>query len=136
MDPNGSTGPSAPKRALPQPYRLVLLVLAWILLAAGIVGLVLPFVPGTLFLILAAACFTRSSPRFEAWLLEHPRYGPPIRGWRATGAIPRRGKVFACSGLALSWIIILASDAPAFARVLTLVLFVTVGLYISTRPEA
>jgi uncharacterized membrane protein YbaN (DUF454 family) len=119
-----------------RPYRIILFVLAWIFLAVGIVGLFLPFVPGTLFLILAGACFTRSSPRFETWLLDHPRFGPPVRAWRETGAIPRRGKVLACISLALSWLILLATDAPVFLRVLTFAIFLAVGLYIATRPEA
>ena len=76
-------------------HRPFVFVLAWLFLAVGIAGVFLPLIPGTLFLIFAGACFTRSSPRFEAWLLDHPRFGPPVRAWRATGAVPRRAKVFA-----------------------------------------
>jgi uncharacterized protein len=136
MDKDEGAGASAPTRPPLRPYRLLLFVLAWIFLAIGIAGMVLPLVPGALFLILAAACFTRSSPRFEAWLLEHPRLGPPVRKWREAGAIPRQGKVFACASLLVSWLIIVAGGASALIGALALALFLAVGLYVATRPEA
>ena len=85
--------------------RRVLLVLGSTFVAIGAIGIVLPGLPGTVFLSLAAACFARSSPRFEAWLLEHPRLGPPVRQWRKTGAIPLPVKWIACLSMAASWLI-------------------------------
>jgi uncharacterized membrane protein YbaN (DUF454 family) len=116
-------------------HRPLLFTAGWTFLAVGIVGLFLPLLPGTLFLILAGTCFARSSPRFEAWLLGHPRLGPPVRAWRATGAIPRRAKVIACASLVVSWLIILAS-ASAVLAVACLAVFVAVGTYLVTRPNA
>ena len=136
MDRENKEGASASMRLLLRPYRLLLFALAWIFLAVGIAGLFLPVVPGTLCLILAAACFTRSSPRFERWLLDHPRFGPPVRAWRETGAVPRRAKIFAGISLAASWLIILATGASAAVTAATVALFVAVGLYVATRPEA
>jgi uncharacterized membrane protein YbaN (DUF454 family) len=115
--------------------RPLLFILAWLFLAIGVVGVFLPLLPGTLFLILAGACFTRSSPRFEAWLLDHPRFGPPVRAWRENGTIPRRAKIFACVSLAVSWLIILAAEASVILAAVTLALFLAVGLYVATRPE-
>lgn len=61
-------------------------------LAVGFIGLFLPLVPTVPFVILAAFCFARSNPEWEARLLEHPRFGPHIRAWRTSGAISRKGK--------------------------------------------
>lgn len=116
--------------------RPVLFVLAWLFLGVGIVGVFLPLVPGTLFLILAGTCFTRSSPRFERWLLDHPRFGPPVRAWRASGTVPRRAKVFACTSLAVSWLVLLVTDAPIFVVITGLGVFLAVGIYVASRPEA
>jgi uncharacterized protein len=127
---------SPPTRSSLRPHRLALLACAWVFLAIGIAGVFLPLVPGTLFLILAAACFTRSSPRFEAWLLDHPRFGPPVRAWREKGTVPRRGKVFAGASLAASWLILVATGASAAVGAVTLALFLAVGLFVATRPEA
>ena len=58
--------------------------------ALGIAGILLPLLPTVPFMILAAFCFARSSPRFEARLIEHPVFGPHIIRWRTNGAISRR----------------------------------------------
>ena len=115
--------------------RPILFVLGWVFLAVGIVGVFLPLVPGTLFLIMAAACFTRSSPRFEAWLLDHPRFGAAVRRWRETGGMPRRAKIFACVSLAVSWLILVAIDASTFTLTACLAIFLAVGFYVASRPS-
>jgi uncharacterized membrane protein YbaN (DUF454 family) len=117
-------------------WRMVLAGLGAVFTVIGAAGLVLPLLPGTLFLILAAACFTRSSPRFERWLLEHAWLGPPVRRWRERGVIPIRAKIFACVSIAASYGIVLSTDAPAVAKATTLVILVGVVGYIVTRPHA
>jgi uncharacterized protein len=133
--PPGDVAEPGRPRFRSQVQRLVLLGCAWIFLVIGIAGIFLPLLPGTLFLILAAACFTRSSPAFEAWLLDHPRLGPPVRQWRASGVIPRRAKWLACVSLVVSWCILLLTDAPRLVIAGCFLVFVAVALYIVSRPE-
>jgi uncharacterized membrane protein YbaN (DUF454 family) len=133
--PDQSSRRSQSRRPAHVLWRPTLFVLGWLFLIAGIVGLFLPLLPGTVFLILSAACFTRSSPRFETWLLTHPTLGPPVKRWRAEGAIPRRAKVLAVLSLALSWIVVYAADTPALAKAACLVVFCAVAGYIVTRPD-
>lgn len=64
-------------------------------LLAGVVGIFLPLLPTTPFVLLAAFCFSRGSLRWEAWLLQHPRFGPMVRDWRAHRAVPLRAKQLA-----------------------------------------
>jgi uncharacterized membrane protein YbaN (DUF454 family) len=79
--------------------RWLLRALGVLFVGLGIVGAFLPLMPTTIFLILAAGCFARSSPKLDAWLMNHPRFGPVLRAWREHGAVPRRAKVMACAGM-------------------------------------
>ena len=66
------------------------------------IGIFLPLLPTTPFVLLAAYCFSRGSERWERWLLEHPRLGPIVHDWRATRAVPLRAKQAATVMMALS----------------------------------
>src|SRR6478735_9644547 len=100
------------RRQLRRWYRPLMFAAGWVFTGIGVIGLVLPLMPGTIFLIAAAWCFSRSSPRFEAWLLGHPKLGPQVVAWRRSGAIARRTKYIACGSMVLSFALVAASDAP------------------------
>jgi len=126
---------SEPSRQQPRWQRPVYLAAGWLCTILGIVGLALPVMPGTVFLIAAAWCFSRSSPRFERWLLDHPTLGPQVVRWRRTGAIARRTKCIACGSMVLSFVIVAASDAPPVALWLSGAGLLAAGLYVASRPE-
>lgn len=67
----------------------------WVCVALGGIGVVVPGWPTTIFFILAASAFARSSPRFERWVLDLPKIGPLVRDYRAGLGMPRRAKAFA-----------------------------------------
>jgi uncharacterized membrane protein YbaN (DUF454 family) len=115
--------------------RPLLSVAGWVFTGLGVIGLILPLIPGTVFLILAAWCFSQSSPRFEAWLLGHPRLGPHIRRWRDTGAIGRRAKYVACGSMVLSFALIAATDAPPIALWVAGAGLIAAASYVASRPE-
>ena len=110
--------------------RYGLLAIGCLSVALGVIGIFLPVLPTTPFLLLAAACFARSSPRFYHWLVEHPRLGPWIRDYLSGNGIPLKGKVYA---IGLMWISILLScylvPLP-WARVFMLASAVLVTVYI------
>lgn len=81
------------------------LCLGLLLVGVAFVGMFVPLLPTVDFLILALPCFARSSPRLEAWLLNHPRFGPSLRAWREQRAVPRHAKIAACVGMALGYAI-------------------------------
>lgn len=128
--------PSEPPRGpLRHASRAIWLALGFLFVALGFIGALLPLMPTTIFLILAAGCFARSSPRFEAWLLDHPRFGPTLRAWREDGAIGPRAKMMACSGIALGYALFWWAARPALIIDL-LVALVMAGCaaFILSRP--
>jgi uncharacterized protein len=127
---NGPEKPPAPGALRP-----LLFAAGWLFTVIGVAGVFLPLLPGTIFLILAAACFSRSSPRFENWLLNHPRLGPTVVAWRRDRSISLKGKALALSGMAASLVITWYSGAPRYAFAITAVLIAAAALYVGTRPS-
>jgi uncharacterized membrane protein YbaN (DUF454 family) len=103
--------------------------------ALGIAGYVLPVLPGTIFLILAAACFARSSRRLEAWIEGHPKFGPSVVAWRRDGAIPRKAKYLALGMMTLSFLVVAVSHPPALWFWLTGAVLAACALFVATRPD-
>jgi len=73
--------------------------LGWLAVAVGTVGIVVPGLPTTVFFVAAAACFSRSSPRFEQWVLTRPGVGPLVRDYRAGLGMPGRAKIAAVTSI-------------------------------------
>ncbi|WP_074064599.1 YbaN family protein [Rhizobium etli] len=116
--------------------RLLFAAFGFGFVAIGVVGLFVPLLPTTPFLIVAAALFSRSSPRFERWLLDHPRLGEPLRNWRRQGAIRRRHKLVACISMVCSFVILLVFFRPSTIAVVGAgVLMAAAAIYVASRPE-
>jgi len=77
--------------------RMIFLISGLFFVLLGIVGLLLPLVPTTPFLLVAAFCFSRSSERLHQYLLNHRWFGHYIRDWEEHGVIPMKAKLFASS---------------------------------------
>lgn len=79
------------------------LLLGWCCVTLGVAGIFLPLLPTTVFLLIAAWAFSRSSPRWHNWLQTHPRLGPLLACWEKHRAMPRRAKVAAFITLGVSY---------------------------------
>ncbi|MEQ8449944.1 MAG: YbaN family protein [Nitratireductor sp.] len=118
------------------PARWAFLALGGVCTALGIAGVILPGLPGTIFLLIALWAFSRSSERLALWLFNHPRFGRTVRAWHAERAIPRPAKIAALSMMTASfagllWLAGGLSLGPAAAG-LSMAL---IGGWIATRPE-
>ena len=110
--------------------KIFFIVIGVISLALGVLGIFLPILPTTPFLLLSAALFAKSSGRLYSWLLNHKYLGEYIRSFREDKAIPLRVKIVSVSTL---WIVICISAFTAAKEIwwLQLILFaVAVGVTI------
>ncbi|UDF31749.1 UNVERIFIED_ORG: YbaN family protein (plasmid) [Roseateles sp. XES5] len=115
--------------------RPIYMLAGLLMTALGIIGVFLPLLPTTPFLLVAVWCFSRSSPRLEAWLLNHRTLGPPLANWKREGAISGRTKVVALSLIAVSYGFFWYRVQPSLllAAVVASILSAS-ALFIATRP--
>ena len=83
--------------------RLAFAALGTLFLLLGVIGIFMPILPTTPFLLLATACYARSSRRFYNWLMNYPAFGPLIVEWRTYRSIPWRVKLVAVATMALTF---------------------------------
>lgn len=79
-----------------------LILAGFLLIVIGAIGIVVPGLPTTIFLIGAAACFAKSSPCLHSWLLSHKWFGPVIKDWQQNKSIPRKAKFVALFSMLLA----------------------------------
>ena len=84
----GRVDPHSPRTAVRGPLRVCLLGAGALFTALAALGILLPVLPTTPFLLLAGACFARSSERADRWLRENRVFGPYVKSWRSSRALP------------------------------------------------
>ena len=117
--------------------RLILIVSGVLCIGLGILGIILPILPTTPFILLAAALFARSSPLFYNWIIKHKWFGSFIKNYYEGKGIPTRVKITAISIL---WITILFSVFFAvkliFIKIALILIAVGASIYIiSIKPR-
>ncbi len=129
-----------PESGLRSPLRLLYLIGGFTAVGLGGLGLVIPGLPGTVFFIIAAWCFSHSSPRFEQWVLDLPGVGPMVSDYRQGLGMPRRAKVAAITAMTIAVSISVGFVIDNLAIRLVVVAAGLVGVWyvgikVPTRPE-
>lgn len=124
-----------PRRPLPWPLRWLLLVFAVLSLAAGVVGIFVPGLPTTVFVLMAAWAAARSSPRLHGWLSNHRLFGPMIRDWQNGGQVSRRVKWRASLMMAACSVIVGFTAHRVWTAALAIGCMAVVSGWLWLRPE-
>ncbi len=123
-----------PPSAMPAWARCLLVCFGWLMVVIGLIGVVVPVLPTTVFLIIALWAFSRSSRKFQLWVWNHRTFGPPIRDWHRHGVIPVRAKVMAVMLMTLSFMFVTIWVAQDWRLPTILsVIMLPAALYIVTR---
>lgn len=101
----------------------------------GIIGAFLPVMPTTPFLLVALWAFSKSSPRLQHWLYNHPRYGKTLREWFDYGVITRRVKIFSIAALAASMPTVYLLTQSITAVSIHSPIVILTAIFIATRPS-
>ena len=113
------------------------LALGWISVGLGVVGIIIPVMPTTPFLLVAVWAFSKSSPALAERIRSHKTFGPTIRDWQDRGIIPAYAKFLAivmmtaASAYLLTW-----SSAPLWFGALVSLAMLATAVYIVTRPSS
>ena len=125
---------SAVSRIKNKALRMLVLMVGWLSVVLGVIGIFLPILPTTPFLLLAAACFVRTSPKFYQWLVGHPKLGKYLVYYLEGKGIPLKAKIYTI-GLIMISMSTTAYLVPVTAvKVLLPLVGVLVALYIVRQP--
>jgi len=116
--------------------QIIWLTLGILSFGLGAVGAFVPLLPTVPLVLLAAYCFAKSSDRLHTWLLQHPRFGAPIRQWQESGAINSRAKYLASISIILTFSVSLALGLRTSLLIVQAAVLCLVLLFIWTRPNA
>ena len=128
----GAQAGARPARGL---LRYLLIAAGVVCVGVGLVGVWVPGLPTTVFMILALAAFARSSQRLHAWLINHPRFGAALRDWMAHRVIPRKVKAIAVTMMAVSLVILLLLGVNWVYLAISATAMIIGALYVISQPS-
>lgn len=116
-------------------YRKFLFTVGCLSTVAAVIGAFLPLLPTTPFVLLAAWCFYRSSPKAHAWLAHQPVLGPALQDWQKNRAISRKTKIIAISAILISVVVTWYTVELKIVKYLVFLFLFCVSVFILTRNE-
>ncbi|HEP0497834.1 TPA: DUF454 family protein [Enterobacter kobei] len=114
--------------------RTILIIIGWLAVVLGTLGVVLPLLPTTPFILLAAWCFARSSPRFHHWLLYRSWFGGYLRHWQKHRAMPPDAKPRAIAVILMTFAISLWLVKMMWVRILLLIILTCLLIFMWRIP--
>ncbi|RXJ74719.1 hypothetical protein CS022_00295 [Veronia nyctiphanis] len=116
--------------------RWILLFFGWLWLIIGVIGIFVPLLPTTPFLLLATGCFINSSPKLAHWLLNHPKYGPAIVDWRENRAVSKKIKRRASIFIVISFTISVSLTPMLWVKGMLVVFCAVLLIWFNRLPES
>ena len=115
--------------------RKILISLGWLCVGLGFVGVFVPGIPTTIFLIIALWAFTKSSKKLRHWLLNHKRFGPILNNWQQHKVVPRRAKILMVVLMSLAVVLFYYSLQNLYLTIGLIIILVSVAIYVISLPS-
>ena len=115
--------------------RIILISLGWLCVGLAFVGVFVPGIPTTIFLIIALWAFTKSSEKLRLWLLNHKRFGPILNNWQEHKVVPRRAKILMVVLMSLAVILFYYSLQSLILTIGLIIILVSVAIYVISLPS-
>ena len=115
--------------------RIILISLGWLCVGLAFVGVFVPGIPTTIFLIIALWAFTKSSKKLRHWLLNHKRFGPILNNWQQHKVVPRRAKILMVVLMSLAVILFYYSLQSLILTIGLIIILVSVAIYVISLPS-
>ena len=115
--------------------RIIFISLGWLCVGLGFVGVFVPGIPTTIFLIIALWAFTKSSEKLRHWLLNHKRFGPILNNWQEHKVVPRRAKILMVVLMSLAVILFYYSLQSLILTIGLIIVLVLVAIYVISLPS-
>ena len=115
--------------------KLILLGIGWLCVGLAFVGVFVPGIPTTIFLIIALWAFTKSSTKLRYWLLHHKRFGPILNNWQQHKVVPRRAKILMVVLMSLAVVLFYYSLQNLYLTIGLIIILVSVAIYVISLPS-
>ena len=114
---------------------IILISLGWLCVGMGFIGIFVPGIPTTIFLIVALWAFAKSSKKLHYWLLNHKRFGPILNNWQQHKVVPRRAKILMVVLMSLASILFYYSLQNLYLTIGLVIILVLVAIYVISLPS-
>jgi len=115
--------------------KIILITVGWCCVGMAFIGVFVPGIPTTIFLIVALWAFARSSKKFHSWLLNHKRFGPILQNWESHKIVPRNAKILMVILQISAVIIFHYSLQNIYLTVLLIITLIFVARYVLSLPS-
>ena len=115
--------------------RTILISLGCFCVGLGFIGVFIPGIPTTIFLIIALWAFTKSSEKLRHWLLNHKRFGPILNNWQEHKVVPRRAKILMVVLMSLAVILFYYSSQSLILTIGLIIILISVAVYVISLPS-
>lgn len=117
-------------------YKFLFLILGWVCFGLGAIGIILPGLPTTPFILVSLWAFSKSSRKLHQWLLSHPNFGQTLQNWEQGQIIPRKAKYTALLMISLSSLyLVMFSNINRYAVGIAVMAMLAALTYIFSRPS-